>query len=134
MRDCRATKGAMVQRILQTVAWLLAVAIAVLSLVPPWYRPMTGMPHPLEHFGVFFAMALAFRLGYSTSYLSLFLPLIAFTAAIEIAQLWAPGRHARFSDFLVNVLGLAIGLGLGLWQARHRDPSPQRRRHGGDQT
>ena len=96
--------------------WLLALAVAVLSL-PPWYRPVTGMPHALEHFSMFFAMGLAFGLGYSTPYLSQLLLLIAFTAAIEIAQLWVLGRHARFSDFLVDALGVAIGVGVGRMQS-----------------
>ena len=107
----------MAQRILQMVACLLALAVAVLSLVPPWYRPVTGMPHALEHFAMFFAMGLAFGLGYSTPYLSQLLLLIAYTAAIEIAQLWVPGRHARFSDFLVDALGVAIGVGVGRMQS-----------------
>ena len=34
-----------------------------------------------------------------------------FTAAIELAQL-SPGRHARISDFLVNLLGLGVGIAL----------------------
>lgn len=110
---------AMAKRILQIAAWLLALMIAVLSLVPPWYRPVTDIPHPFEHFAIFLIMGLAFGLGYSTSYLSQFLPLATFTAVIEIAQLWAPGRHARFSDFLINVLGMATGL--GVVQTRWRD-------------
>jgi VanZ family protein len=38
--------------------------------------------------------------------------LLAFTAAIEIAQIYVSGRHARLSDFLVDVAALYVGLGL----------------------
>jgi VanZ family protein len=100
----------MVKKILQTTAWLLLLTIAGLSLVSPWYRPMTNIPHALEHFAIFFATGLAFGLGYSSPYLYRLIPLIGFTAAVEIAQLWAPGRHARLSDFLINVLAVSIGL------------------------
>jgi VanZ family protein len=113
----------MVKRIFQITAWLLLLAIAGLSLVSPWYRPVTNIPHALEHFAIFFATGLAFGLGYSTPYLYRLIPLISFTAAVEIAQLWVPGRHARFSDFLINVLGVGIGLGLGLAQDGFRDHS-----------
>jgi VanZ family protein len=107
----------------QVTAWFLLLAIAILSLVPPWYRPETNIPHALEHFAIFFATGLAFGLGYSTPYLYRLIPLISFTAAVEIAQLWVPGRHARFSDFLINALGVGIGLGLGLAQDRFSDHS-----------
>jgi VanZ family protein len=29
---------------------------------------------------------------------------------IEILQLWAPGRHARFEDFAVDALAACVGL------------------------
>ena len=31
---------------------------------------------------------------------------------IEILQFWAPGRHARWSDFIVDVLAAYAGLAL----------------------
>jgi VanZ family protein len=99
-----------VRRIFQTAAWLLLLAIAVLTLAPPWYRPVTHIHHTLEHLAIFVATGLAFGLGYSAPYLYRLIPLIGFTAAVEIAQLWVPGRHARLSDFLINVLGVSIGL------------------------
>jgi VanZ family protein len=102
-------------------AWLLLLAIAVLSLAPPWYRPVTGIPHALEHFAIFLATGMAFGLGYSTPYLFQLIPLISFTAAVEIAQLWVPGRHARFTDFLFDALG--VGIGVGFAQVRFRGQS-----------
>ena len=47
---------------------------------------------------------------------------------IEILQLWAPGRHARFEDFVVDALtacvGLMIAAGLDWAFQRSRRPSP----------
>ena len=34
------------------------------------------------------------------------------SGAIEIAQLWVPGRHARLIDFLVDTTAACIGIGL----------------------
>jgi VanZ family protein len=95
---------------LQVTAWLLLAAIVALSLVPPWFRPATSGVHSLEHFGIFLATGLAYGLGYPYRYLYQTIGLIAFTATIEIAQLCVPGRHARFSDFIVDALGLGIGI------------------------
>ncbi len=89
--------------------WILVTAIVVLSLVPPNLRPDSGLPHGLEHFAIFWATGVAFAVGYS------FLPLlatllVAFSGAVEILQLFIPGRHARLSDFIVDALASVIGL------------------------
>jgi VanZ family protein len=34
---------------------------------------------------------------------------MAAIAAIEILQLWAPGRHARLEDFVVDALAACAG-------------------------
>ena len=56
----------------------------------------------------------------ASRYVAASVALLSFTAAIELAQLWAPGRHARLSDFIVNALGLAAGLGLAYLLARRQ--------------
>jgi VanZ family protein len=89
-------------------AWLLASAILVLSLVPPWLRPETGAPHDLEHFAIFAATGLAFGLGYSRRFSVV--AVVVFAGAIEIAQIAVPGRHARLSDFVVDALAVCVGL------------------------
>jgi VanZ family protein len=100
------------QRLLQAAAWLLALAIIVLSLSPPSARPATGAGHNLEHLLIFLATGMAFALGYPRRFRLLPIALLAFAAAIEIAQIGVPGRHARLSDFLVDVTALYLGLGL----------------------
>jgi VanZ family protein len=119
-REVVRLERSVLKRILRLTAWLLLLAIAVLSLVPPWYRPVTGIPHAFEHFAIFFAAGLAFGLGYSTPFLLQLILLILFTAAVEIGQLLVPGRHARLTDFLVDAL--AVGAGLGLAQFRWNCP------------
>ena len=91
----------------------LLIAIVVLSLVPAYDRPVTALPHSLEHLTIFFAAGLAFGIGYpqriGPSFLRYF-----FTAVIEMAQLVVPGRHARLTDFVVDAVGIMTGLSLGL--------------------
>ena len=89
-------------------AWLLAAAIVVFSLVPPDLRPVTDVPHVLEHFVIFAAAGIAFGLGYGPRY-STAIALVIFAGAIEIAQLFVSGRHARLSDFIVDAFAACIG-------------------------
>lgn len=93
-------------------AWLLAVAIIVLSLVPTSLRPETDLPHDLEHFVIFIAAGIAFGVGYSRKPGWVTVWLVIFAGAIEIAQILAPGRHARLSDFFVDTLAACVGLAI----------------------
>jgi len=90
------------QRIFQPAAWLLAGTFVVLSLDPPSVRPVTGAAHDLEHLLIFLATGMAFGLGYPRRVWLLTFALPTFAAAIEVAQNWVPGRHARMSDFLID--------------------------------
>ena len=89
--------------------WSLAAAIVVLSLVPATLRPETGLPHNFEHFAIYWATGLAFALGYALTPL-LASVLVIFSGAVEILQLFVPGRHARLTDFIVDALASLIGL------------------------
>jgi len=90
-------------------AWSLAATIVVLSLVPPDLRPQSGIPHELEHFLMFLATGIAFGLSYDPRYGLLAMKLAFFAGAVELAQLFVPGRHARFSDFLVDAVAVCAG-------------------------
>jgi VanZ family protein len=96
----------------RTGAWLLAVAIIVLSLVPASLRPETDLPHDLEHFAIFIAAGMAFGVGYSRKPGLVSVWLVTFAGAIELAQILAPGRHARLSDFIVDALSACVGLAI----------------------
>jgi VanZ family protein len=66
-------------------------------------------PHNIEHLGIFLFTGLVFGLGYETRHLAQAFGLVIFSAAIELIQLAIPGRHARFSDFVVDALSVSIG-------------------------
>jgi VanZ family protein len=34
---------------------------------------------------------------------------VIFSGAVEVAQLFVPGRHARLSDFIVDSISICIG-------------------------
>jgi VanZ family protein len=104
------------------VAWTLAAVIVILSIVPPGLRPETIVPHDLEHAGIFFITGSAFGLAYDQRKGRLASYMIAFSAAVELLQLFVPGRHARASDFVIDAGAICCGLITG-WLFRSIGPS-----------
>jgi VanZ family protein len=94
----------------RAVAWLFFVAVLVLTFVPPALRPMSGLPHDVEHLAIFFLLGGTFALGYRGHAWALGLMGIGGAATLEILQIFTPGRHARLRDFLVDLLGIGIGI------------------------
>ncbi len=92
--------------------WLLLAVIAVLSLSPPSYRPVTALGHSLEHFLIHLLLGVAFGVGYAGRWWLLALVLVGFLGAIEFAQLFVPGRHARLEDLLIDAGAACLGIGL----------------------
>jgi VanZ family protein len=96
--------------IFQIAGWLLASAITILSLVPPQYRLVTAASHNLEHLAIFLLAGIAFGAGYPDRPWTVAAGLTSFSGAIEIVQLWTPGRHARLIDFFVDATAALIGV------------------------
>ena len=97
-------------RLFQAAGWLCLAAIGALSLVTPSMRPVTFLPHSFEHVATFLAAGLAIGLGYPNRAAQHATALTLFAAAIELAQYYAPGRHPRLSDFVVDALAACAGL------------------------
>ncbi|MBI5114198.1 MAG: VanZ family protein [Rhodovulum sp.] len=95
-----------------------AASILLLSVVPPGLRPVTG-PHAAEHALAFLVLGVAAGLALPGRLPIHLLLAAGFTAAIELAQIPVPGRHARLADFAVDLTAAAIGLVL-VAAARHR--------------
>lgn len=102
----------MTRRLFQAIGWLCVAAIVVLSLVAPSLRPVTFVPHHLEHAAIFAAAGLALGLGYPGRTAHHMVMMVIFAAAIELAQFYAPGRHPRLIDFTVDALGACAGVAL----------------------
>jgi VanZ family protein len=98
------------QNICRAVAWLTLAAIVVVSLVPADARPITFAPHKIEHAGIFLFDGLAFGIAYFGHERLSSIAGVLFCAGIELAQLMVPGRHARFSDFLVDAAAMCVGI------------------------
>src|SRR5882724_10094093 len=104
----------MVVKIARIAAWLLIVAIVVMTLGPPTVRPVSGFNRSLEHVAAFALLGLAFGLAYPSRRMLLALIGVAAAALMETLQLVVPGRHAYFSDFVINAAGACAGLVLAI--------------------
>ena len=100
----------MITKMARVAAWLLVLAALVLTLGPQKVRPYTGVNHDLEHGLAFALVGLAFGLGYPNHRMQLAMLAVAAAGLMEILQQWVPGRHAYFSDFVINGLGAYAGL------------------------
>ncbi|MGA7964789.1 MAG: VanZ family protein [Gammaproteobacteria bacterium] len=87
----------------RVLAWLGATAIVILSVVPAADRPVTGAGHAPEHFAAFALVAATFAVGYRFSLAKSLVVSLAFCAGIELLQTPLPTRHARLSDFIVDL-------------------------------
>ncbi|MBH5399700.1 VanZ family protein [Bradyrhizobium sp. CNPSo 4010] len=97
---------------IRTFAWLLAAAVTFATLGPPGLRPHSDLGQDGEHALAFAMVGLAFGLAYPRRR-----PLIAAVAVVligvlELMQFWAPGRHARLVDFLVDAATACLGFAL----------------------
>ena len=95
---------------LRISAWLLAAAVTFATLGPPRLRPHADLSQNGEHALAFVLVGLAFGLAYPRHRLPAAFIAIAMCAAVEILQFWAPGRHARLMDFVVDALAACAGL------------------------
>jgi VanZ family protein len=109
--------------ILRLLAWLLAAAVTFATLGPPGLRPHSNLGQDGEHALAFILIGLAFGLAYTRHRLVASAIAVVMIGVLEILQFWAPGRHARFEDFVVDALaacaGFAVVAGLD-WAMRMR--------------
>jgi VanZ family protein len=112
--------------ILKLIAWLLAAAVAFATLGPARLRPHSDFGQDGEHAFAFVLVGIAFGLAYGRNRPLTTAVTIVLIGALEILQLWAPGRHARLEDFVVDALAASAGLllvsGVEWLRARRSNP------------
>ena len=94
----------------RTIAWLLTAAVTFATLGPPQYRPHLGLGQDGEHALAFVLVGLAFGLAYPIRRLLTAGIAVVLIGMLELLQLWMPGRHARWEDFVVDALAACVGI------------------------
>ena len=116
------------QKLFRAMGYFVLLVIAVLSAVPQAYVPALSpatyadpLVHTIEHATIFLLAGLLFGIGYPNRIVFSFLVLGTYTLGVEIAQLWIPGRHARVSDLLIDLIAASVGLCIGTFVHRASD-------------
>jgi hypothetical protein len=100
--------------LLRAVAWAGVFAIFILSVVPADERPSTGLGQRIEHLAAFGLVAGAFAVCYRFTLIQLLLIALLFCGGIELLQVPLPTRHARVSDFVIDLLGSSLAIFLAV--------------------
>src|SRR3978361_2296282 len=98
--------------ILRLFAWGPAAGVAFATLGPPGLRPHSNLGQDGEHALAFVLLGVAFGLAYTSNRWLTAILAVSLTGALELLQLWMPGRHARLEDFVVDALAACVGLAI----------------------
>ena len=98
--------------VVRAAGWVAVLAIGVVSLVPGQGRPHVLSQNQWEHLAAYVVAGMLLGTGYprSKTMVLIGVALTAYGGALELAQLWVPGRMARLTDFGHSALGAWIGL------------------------
>src|SRR6202035_1120124 len=95
---------------LRIFAWLLAAAVTFATLGPPRFRPHADLGQDGEHALAFVLVGLAFGVAYPRHRRLTAVGAGILIGMLELLQLWMPGRHARWEDFVVDALAACAGI------------------------
>ncbi|WP_426609988.1 VanZ family protein [Bradyrhizobium sp. McL0616] len=98
--------------LVRPIAWLLAAAVTFATLGPPSLRPHSDLGQDGEHALAFILVGLAFGLAYRQRRLLVAAIAVVLIGLLELVQFWAPGRHARLEDFVVDAATACAGFAL----------------------
>lgn len=109
-----SNRGALVvvTALLRLVAWLLAAAVTFATLGPQELRPHRVFGQHGDHALAFVLVGIAFGLAYPRRRWTVSAVAVPLIGLLEIMQLWVPGRHARFEDFVVGAFSACVGFAL----------------------
>lgn len=108
-------------RLFRGAAWVAVGLLAAVTLVPAQERPHSGLSSGLEHVAAYAVTAAAFSFASTARRWRILLILCLYAAILEFLQRYAPGRHARFGDFLMSSVGVFVGVS-GAWFFARLEP------------
>jgi hypothetical protein len=121
IRLCRRGKHRIMRWLMvaRGLAWVGAVTILISSVVPADERPVTGLGQAGEHVAAFGLVAGMFAVGnHRLGLIRLLLVAFLFCGSIELLQVPLPTRHARVSDFAIDLLGSFVAIAFVMWGSK----------------
>ncbi|MCK7474871.1 MAG: VanZ family protein [Rhodopseudomonas palustris] len=104
---------------LRVLAIAALAVLTVLTIVPDGERPITFLPHHVEHFLAFGVTGGLIALAFAMETFTMAVAAARFTVGLECMQIPLPTRHARLSDIVVDTAAICMGVLLvRLWRAR----------------
>jgi len=117
-----------IEQLLRAAFIACLIVAAILALLPADLMRRTALgghaEHVIAYLGTAILMGLAFPRGPQLTVQCVLLTMYA--SALEVGQLYSPGRHASFQDLAFSAAGIVIG-GVLLGIARTRMSSGLRR-------
>lgn len=109
----------LLKRHADTLALLLALMIALLSLTPAEQLPELGSSDKLAHLLAYALLGLlaTLRRRLPTAVVLTVLAIVAYGALIELLQPYV-GRFMDSGDFIANAIGALAGAGMATWLRR----------------
>jgi VanZ family protein len=95
---------------LRILAIAILVGLVLVTVVPATERPVTSLQHDLEHALAFLVAGFCFALAFEFPIAWTLSGAVAFTLALECLQIPLPTRHARVEDFVVDTIGICLGI------------------------
>jgi VanZ family protein len=96
------------------LAWSCLGLLAYFSLIPAEFEVRTGLPGRLEHAVAYAGSALLLAVAYPRTHRGyVAVSLAVYAGALEIGQLWVPGRHSAFLDWLASGSGAVVASFIG---------------------
>ena len=95
---------------LRIAAWLLLVAVIVVTVVPAEFRPTTPLPLKAERALGFATLTFVFTIAYPRRWLLILLGMSAAAVGLELLQFAVPSRDPSPIDATVKVIGAVLGV------------------------
>jgi VanZ family protein len=95
---------------LRGLAIAMLAVLALFTVVPADERPLTFLPHHVEHFVAFGIAGTLIGLAFAMETLTMLIASACFTIGLECVQIPLPSRHARLSDVVVDTVAICAGV------------------------
>lgn len=106
------------------------VAIAIFTLLPIEWRPLTALPGNFERAASFLIFGILLALAFPRHLFAVAVTVVLAAGALEVLQLLAPGRHPRRYDIWIKgisgITGVTVGFALN-WVVAFMSPADRRK-------